>query len=283
MNDFSPWDIANSFRLHEAACLIAGVMPVSKRVPDREELPAPAIPIYVKLGSAYVLNWVSYHNDLHDDPKYPALKGCDEIPTLPELEPLKKLTGEFVTRGELHRWVKAMGIKSAYSFAPATTSPGAEQDTTPAQTETAPASGTSATGYAAYVTAKTASPLEQVPTVEPYSVEKMPPVPRVGPASNGPVPAKPNWRHLIQAEAREHWLRLRASGCNPSVYSICGDMAKWCADNKIKGDKGQDPKAGTIRNTVLGGGNWTPPHHSVAEAKNYIAQIAQTKAAQTAQ
>lgn len=102
-------------------------------------------------------------------------------------------------------------------------------------------------------------------------------------ASDGPAPAKPNWRHLIQAEAREHWLRLRASGCNPSIYSICSDMARWCADNGIKGDKGQDPKAGTIRNTVLGGGHWTPPHHSVAEAKKYIAQIAQTKVAQTAQ
>lgn len=102
-------------------------------------------------------------------------------------------------------------------------------------------------------------------------------------ASNDHAPAKPNWRHLVQAEAWEHWLRLRASGCNPSVYSICGDMAKWCAAKKIKGDKGQDPKAGTIRNTVLGGGHWTPPHHSVAEAKKHIAQIAQTKVAQTAQ
>ena len=75
-----------------------------------------------------------------------------------------------------------------------------------------------------------------------------PPVVAVGALDDTPPT---NWRHLIQAEAYEHWLRLRASGCNPSVYSICGDMAKWCADNEIKGDKGQDPKAGTIRNTVL--------------------------------
>lgn len=113
--------------------------------------------------------------------------------------------------------------------------------------------------------------------------------PKHGAATPAPVvadgevtdPAKPNWRHLIQAEAWEHWLRLRASGCNPSVYSISGDLAKWCADKGIKGDKGQDPKAGTIRNSVLGGGNWTPPHHSVSEAKKYIAQTAQTKVAQT--
>lgn len=117
----------------------------------------------------------------------------------------------------------------------------------------------------------------------PECLELIPAGPAVEPASDAPAPAKPNWRHLIQAEAREHWLRLRASGCNPSIYSICSDMARWCADNGIKGDKGQDPKAGTIRNTVLGGGHWTPPHHSVAEAKKHIAQIAQTKAAQTAQ
>jgi hypothetical protein len=40
------------------------------------------------------------------------------IPTLPEIEPLKRLTGEFVSREELHRWIAAMGINSAYSFAP---------------------------------------------------------------------------------------------------------------------------------------------------------------------
>ena len=32
--DFSSWDWADCFRLHEAACLIAGVMPLQKRVPD---------------------------------------------------------------------------------------------------------------------------------------------------------------------------------------------------------------------------------------------------------
>ena len=85
-----------------------------------------------------------------------------------------------------------------------------------------------------------------------------------------------NWRHAIQAEAYQHWLRLRACGCNPSVFSICGDMATWCIEKNIKGGKGQNPRAGTIRNTVLAAGHWTPPHHSVAEAKKHIAQIAQT-------
>jgi hypothetical protein len=122
--DFSLWDLFDSFRLHEAACLIAGVHPLSKRVPDREELPPEAIPIYVKLGSAYVLNWVAHNRDLPEDPKHPIesmLKASQldgsGIPTLPEIEPLKRLTGEFVSRQELHRWIAAMGINSAYSFA----------------------------------------------------------------------------------------------------------------------------------------------------------------------
>jgi hypothetical protein len=97
-------------------------------------------------------------------------------------------------------------------------------------------------------------------------------------ASNGAAPVT-NWRLRVQVEAYEHWLRLRASGCNPSVYSICGDMATWCVTNGIKGDKNQDPKAGTIRNTVLGAGHWTPPSHSVEQAKEYVAQTAQMKVA----
>ena len=91
-------------------------------------------------------------------------------------------------------------------------------------------------------------------------------------------PAGPptDWRMKIQAEAWEHWLRLRASGCNPSIYSICDWMAKWCIDQNIKGAKGQNPKAGTIRNSILGAGHWTPPTHSVEQAKIYVAQIEQT-------
>jgi hypothetical protein len=95
-----------------------------------------------------------------------------------------------------------------------------------------------------------------------------------------------NWRHRVQEEAWEHWLQLRASGGNPTVHSICDFIAKWCTDQDIKGGKGQNPRAGTLRNTVLGAGHWTPPPHSVEEAKKHIAQIeqtSQTKVAQTAQ
>lgn len=101
-------------------------------------------------------------------------------------------------------------------------------------------------------------------------------------ASDGVEPDAPDWRMQIQAEAYARWLRLRASGCNPTVHSICDDIAKWCIEQNIKGGKGQNPRAGTIRNTVLGAGHWTPPHHSVAEAKQ-VAQIARTAQTQVAQ
>jgi hypothetical protein len=112
--------------------------------------------------------------------------------------------------------------------------------------------------------------------------------PKVKAKSSSPAPmtvegtpptSKPpilDWRMQIQAEAYEYWLRLRASGCNPSVHSICPYMAKWCVEKDIKGGKGQNPRAGTIRNTVLGAGHWTPPFHSVEQAKKHVAQIAQT-------
>lgn len=113
MDDFSPWDIADSFRLHEAACLIAGVMPLSKRVPDREELPAPAIPAYVKLGKAYFVG--AYVFDRPEDDRFQretlltgeSIDGTGR-PHIPHS--FVEMTGEFVSRDELHRWVKATGI-----------------------------------------------------------------------------------------------------------------------------------------------------------------------------
>lgn len=119
--DFSPWDRAKSFQLHEAASLIAGVMPSSKRLPDRDELPADALQYYKYLATAYVL-WVTHH-DQPDDPNYPKAEMLRGEPQIGSDEPtlavsIDKLAGEFVSRDELHRWVKATGIKSAYSFGP---------------------------------------------------------------------------------------------------------------------------------------------------------------------
>lgn len=102
-------------------------------------------------------------------------------------------------------------------------------------------------------------------------------------ASDNATAIVPDWRMQIQAEAYERWLRLRASGCNPTVYSICEDLALWCIQKDIKGGKGQNPRAGTIRNTVLGAGHWTPPYHSVEQAKNHFEQIARTAQTQVAQ
>ena len=91
-----------------------------------------------------------------------------------------------------------------------------------------------------------------------------------------PAGAKPDGRMRIQAEAYELWIRLKASGANPTVHSICGSMAKWCADNNITTHTGVTPRAGTIRNTILGGrSDWQPPKHSRDQAKDHVAQLAQ--------
>lgn len=95
----------------------------------------------------------------------------------------------------------------------------------------------------------------------------------VGPS---PTAAKPDGRMKIQAEAYEHWVRLKASGANPTVHSICDSMAKWCANNGVTTHTGVTPRAGTIRNTILGGNSgWKPPTHSRDQAQAHIEQLAQ--------
>lgn len=90
------------------------------------------------------------------------------------------------------------------------------------------------------------------------------------------VAAKPDGRMRIQAEAFEHWIRLKASGANPTINSICDGMAKWCADNDVTTHTGVTPRSGTIRNTILGGSSgWTPPTHSRDQAKAHVEQLAQ--------
>lgn len=87
--------------------------------------------------------------------------------------------------------------------------------------------------------------------------------------SGTPKPAK-DWRFEVQEEAYKLWIRLRAAGCNPSINSICQPLADWCIQKDIRGGKGQNPTAGTIRNAVLGAGKWTPPELSVAAAKQHL-------------
>ena len=104
-------------------------------------------------------------------------------------------------------------------------------------------------------------------------------------ASDGPapLPAVPNWKMLIQAEAAELFLRLLASGANPTQHSLVKPMANWCRDNEIKTDGNINPSEGYIRTHVLGGGHWTPPTMNREQARKHVAQVAQTKVAQVAQ
>lgn len=97
----------------------------------------------------------------------------------------------------------------------------------------------------------------------------------VGNPSTPPTKMPSNWRMRIQTEAWEHWLRLRSTGCNPSVHSICEDLARWCITNDVRGDLNQNPRAGTIRNTVLGARHWDPPQHSVEKAREHVSRVAQ--------
>ncbi len=105
MDDFSPWDWAEIFMLHEAACLIAGVPVSTKRNPDSEELSPGARPVLVRLAHAWVMG-LKHKND-STPPDYPITRTLDVVQT--------ELDGEFTVRGiphfqvrreELHRWVK---------------------------------------------------------------------------------------------------------------------------------------------------------------------------------
>ncbi len=105
-------------------------------------------------------------------------------------------------------------------------------------------------------------------------------------ASDGTAPALPNWKMRVQAEATELFIRLLASGANPTPHSILDSLVTWCRDNEIKTagkNGGINPSNGYLRTHVLGGGHWTPPTMSREQAKRHVAQVAQTKVAQVAQ
>lgn len=105
-------------------------------------------------------------------------------------------------------------------------------------------------------------------------------------ASEGTAPAVPNWKMRVQTEATELFIRLLASGANPTQHSILDSMVTWCCNHEIKTDGkngGINPSRGYLRTHVLGGGHWTPPTMSREQAKKHVAQVAQTKVAQVAQ
>lgn len=142
--DFSAWNWATGFRLHEAACLIAGVMPISKRQPTTEELPSQARPILVKLMAAYVEWHLQKRNP--DRPKSVFLEGClNDDGTLPEINSLAKLPGSWVRREAVNRFLLQLegelGLKSAYDFGPIckTADPFSTDDQRPTQRTPTPA------------------------------------------------------------------------------------------------------------------------------------------------
>ena len=118
--DFTAWNWASSFRLHEAACLIAGVMPISKRHPISEELPPQARPILIKLAGAYY-EWF-FQKKNPERTKSIVLEGIlNEDGSLPPFPALADVAGEVVSRDDLHRFLTLMaecGLKSCYDFGP---------------------------------------------------------------------------------------------------------------------------------------------------------------------
>jgi hypothetical protein len=110
-----------------------------------------------------------------------------------------------------------------------------------------------------------------------------------GRQSSGVQPCLEDPRMRIQAEAAEYWISLLAMNCQPTVHGISKHMAKWCAENEVRTKGNVNPSAGTIRNTILNGKNWTHPQmtrvkaREHVEAKKQAAQVSQPQVAQAAQ
>lgn len=118
--EFSAWSWASHFRLHEAACLIAGVVPISKNNPTTEELPSQARPPLTKLAGAYYEWFLQAKNP--ERPKSIALEGIPNADgSLPPFPTPKEVSGEIVSREAIQRFVSLMaerGFKSCYDFGP---------------------------------------------------------------------------------------------------------------------------------------------------------------------
>jgi predicted RNase H-like HicB family nuclease len=115
--DFSPWDWATHFPLHEAACLIAGVMPVpvSKTIPKMGELPLQARPVLLALEAAYYEWHLQERNP--ERPKTIPLRGIlNPDGTMPEFPVLSVVDGEIVRRAEIRDFIAKKGHRSAYDF-----------------------------------------------------------------------------------------------------------------------------------------------------------------------
>ncbi|MEJ1164751.1 hypothetical protein V9K97_13675 [Variovorax sp. CCNWLW186] len=132
MDELSPWNEATNFRLDEVACLIVGRQPLSnRRNPDREDLPAPAVPILVRLSSAY-LGWL-IHRDGPENPEWPKEQLLQGTPNFDgsqrtflqvvgdqQSRDLRRICWEHVDRTEIVRWLQAVQMPSKFDFSPRT-------------------------------------------------------------------------------------------------------------------------------------------------------------------
>ena len=83
-----------------------------------------------------------------------------------------------------------------------------------------------------------------------------------------------DWKMQCQIEAYAQWIRLRATGANPSVRGMSEHVSKWCKENDVR-TSGSDkyPSSTYLKTHVLGGKHWQPPlNMSVQAAKAKVAQ-----------
>lgn len=153
-------DLAENFKIQDAACLMAGVPPAKAMVVWSDQLPPEARYVFERLWKAYMRGAGVYKQpELGSADFQKMLHGIDgndfRTPTIvpargairrqnmliaPSAELMRKrLESVRVSREELHRWVKATGIKPAYSFAPVV-----EMDTVPKQNTAPTAPGVAA-------------------------------------------------------------------------------------------------------------------------------------------
>lgn len=212
--DFTAWNWASSFRLHEAACLIAGVIPISKRHPTSEELPPQARPILIKLAGAYYEWFLQKKNP--ERPKSIVLEGVlNEDGSLPPFPALTDVTGEVVSRGAIHRFLTLMaerGLKSCYDFGPI---------------------GKAGSPLGEF------NPPQSVP--KPHAAEPVPP--QVGPC----------WMELAKSRAREIIARQSAKDLFPNQKDIADEIAREFRTAGTVGADGKPLSGATIKRHALKG------------------------------
>lgn len=132
-------DWAETFKLQDAACLIAGVSPAKEMVAWADKLPPEARPAFKKLWDSYLRGTGFYKRPGPDSADFPKMlhgipsedlwsptvvpaRGAirrREMLVAPSAELIReRMENVRVSRAELHRWVRAMGIKSVYQFSP---------------------------------------------------------------------------------------------------------------------------------------------------------------------